>query len=194
MGMVTLFTDASVHPQLGTAGWGAWIKGDGRNSKTFSGPLATNTDPREPRFQGSPNKAELLAMSEALQAAHADGYLKEDDNLLMMQTDSAAAIAILLAAIPTARFSPHADGLQTIGPRGRPDFTCPIEDRAVKHIQYRLLTINPWGQTSLLLRHVKGHKQGEKRQWVNRECDRLAYNAAVVAAGKSFMAKRGQRQ
>lgn len=193
MGMVTMFTDASVHPQLGTAGWGAWIKGDGRNSKTFSGPLATNNDPREPRFQGSSNKAELMAMSEALQAAYAAGYFTADDNLLMMQTDCSAAIALILAAIPRARFSAHADGLQQVYPRSMENI-CRHERAALNHISYRLLTINTHQETLLTLRHVKGHKNGSNRQWVNRECDRLAYNAAVHAAGCSHMARRGQRQ
>lgn len=193
MGMVTMFTDASVHPQLGTAGWGAWIKGDGRSSKLFSGPLMTNSDPREPRFQGSSNKAELMAMSEALQAAHAAGYFTEQDNLLMMQTDCAAAISLILAALPKARFSPHPDGMQDIQPRSMAN-ACQFEKNALSHISYRLLTINPWHETYLTLRHVKGHKNGSNRQWVNRECDRLAYNAAVAAAGQNHLAKRGQRQ
>lgn len=192
MGMVTMFTDASVHPQLGTAGWGAWIKGDGRTSKTFSGHLATNSDPREPRFQGSSNKAELLAMSEALQAAYTAGYFTEDDNLLMMQTDCSAAIALILAALPRARFSAHADGLQQVYPRSM-EGICHHEKAALNMIGYRLLTINTHQEMLLTLRHVKGHKNGSNRQWVNRECDRLAYNAAVRAAGMDHMVNKGHR-
>lgn len=192
MGMVTLFTDASVHPQLGTAGWGAWIKGDGRNSKTFHGPLATNNDPRELRFQGSSNMAELMAMSEALQAAYAAGYFNDEDSHLMMQTDCSAAIALILTAIPRSRFSPHADGLQQVFPRAMVDINR-HEREAVQAISYRLLTINSHQETLLTLRHVKGHKHGSNRQWVNRECDRLAYNSAVHAAGQFHMLRKGQR-
>lgn len=136
--------------------------------------------------------AELMALSEALNAACAAGYFTEDDSHIMMQTDCSAAIALILTAIPRARFSPHQDGLQEIYPRSIQGINR-HEREAASAIGYRLLTINTYRETLLTLRHVKGHKSGSNRQWVNRECDRLAYNAAVHAAGKFHMLKKGQR-
>lgn len=179
MALVTLFTDASVYPQLGTAGWGAWVKGDERESQMQGGFLHTNSDPREPRFQGSSNMAELAAISEAMTWLDHSGYLTPQDTALLVQSDCLAALQAIKGFIPHTGWSPHRDGVQELGPR---KVSSRYEEDALKSINFRMLTFNPRGRISLILRHVKGHRNGPNRQWVNTQCDRIAGEHARRAA------------
>lgn len=174
--LVTLFTDASVRHTLSAAGWGAWCRGDNRQSRTFSGMLGAPGPDGRTVFTGHSNTAELLAVTHAMEALHRSDYLVPADDVVMVQSDCLGALAILGTHL-NARFSSHPEGSQFL-PR-RQKGLIRLEKAAVARIENVLKERG----MSLVVRHVKGHTEGDGRNWVNRECDRLANLAAEAAAG-----------
>lgn len=158
---LTVFTDASMCPKTGAAGWGAWAKrNDWREGWLFGGPM------REP-FATS-NDAELCAVANALSALRKEGCLA-DVTLAMVQSDSTAALAIL-ARKGLARLAPHAHGA-TINVAAVRLHLASETQLAALDVIGRLLS-----ETSLrlLVRHVRGHRRFTSRGWVNEQCDRIA--------------------
>ena len=152
---VTIFADASVDHESGAAGWACWIKGDGSNSVLHSGAF------REP--VGNSTNAELAALANALAVAKAIGQLR---GRVMLQSDCSAALA-MIRTIAGAEDSPAERGLRVGKWRKKPE---KMYRPAVKVIQS---VIQDTG-IKLVVRHVKGHQAGGGRNWVNRQCDRLA--------------------
>ena len=155
---LTVFADASHCPETFAAGWGAWAKGDGwPTGVTFGGEIKARVI--------NSAEAEMAAMANALVRLHNRGVLAHLD-LVMLQSDCLRALQLLLQSVPRAESSDHRDGAQV---RQVPLSPTPMEQRGIDVILDVL-----GGCRSILLRHVKGHKAGEGRQWVNRTCDDIA--------------------
>lgn len=170
---LTMFSDASVLPVVSLSGWGFWIKGDGRDSMYAGGPLQT--------FDPSSTVAELEAMANGLACAKAAGYFRATDATIMLQCDSADALAILRYLRPALTESRHKDSHPLPNRRKKP------MERQIVAARHVLAVLDECGLVPVL-RHVRGHKQGDGRNWVNRLCDGLAKKGAktrkvVTSAG-----------
>jgi ribonuclease HI len=153
---VTIFADASVDARTGAAGWGAWIKADGIDSISHLGSL------REAITDVS--RAELYAIANALVVARACKVLSGH---VLVESDCAHALAMLLKAFPGAIDNPAAGGLR-VGPRRR---GIPSEAKPAIKIIRAIVAEN---RITLAVRHVRGHRPGDGRNWVNRACDKIA--------------------
>ncbi len=153
---MTIFADASFCPNTGAGGWGAWIKADGP-SIVVGGPL-------KGRVPGN-NTAELYALARAVMEAGARRLFEVAD-VVMLQSDSLYALGHLMNIGGQDRPAPD-------GARAAPLEAPPTHYEGVALERIKSLI----GERPLLVRHVKGHKSGGGRQWVNRECDRLARDA-----------------
>ena len=161
---VTMFTDASVFPNYKRSGWGCWIKGDGRESMSFGGPLQN--------FHPDSVVAELEAIANGIVIAKDRGYFQPDDKVIMIQSDSAFALACLLKARPSIVQSRHEDGAKVIARRKK------LGPRLLAPATAIIDTLDEL-EMHAVIRHVRGHKSGNGRQWVNRLCDRLAKQGAL---------------
>lgn len=155
--MITIFTDASHCPNTNAAGWGAWAKRDGwPQGIVIGGPIRTEVL--------NSGEAEIAAMANALSR-----LVKEDllpvGQTIMLQADSHRALQVVAGAIPEAKVHQHADSVPWTGTA-----IClsPLEKRAAAVIKEMTA-----GRT-IYLRHVKGHRGGGGRNWVNRTCDQIA--------------------
>ena len=160
---LTMFSDASVFPRDRVSGWGFWIKGDGRDSMYAGGPLRA--------YSENTTVAELEAMANGLSCAKAAGYFADGDQVIMLQTDSTDALGCLRYLRPALAESKHEDSHPIPNRRKRP---APRQLAAAKHV----IAILDEFELIAVLRHVKGHKTGGGRNWVNRLCDRLAKDGA----------------
>lgn len=156
--LLTLFADASHCPKTKAGGWGAWAKrADWNNGRLFSGPIVNQV----------PNSgvAEMHAIMHAIEemdAQNAFGGI----NAVMIQSDSARSLAYLLKHVPGARLHQHADSANI----GNASYASKSEAKAFR----RIADVIAKHELHLIVRHVRGHKPGEGRQWVNEQCDRLA--------------------
>src|SRR6202008_2051905 len=91
---VTIFADASHDHKARVAGWGAWIKADGRSSITcgaaMKGAVASTTE------------AELCALANALTVARLRGVLSRRC-VVMMQSDAWLHSPSSAARFPTSK-------------------------------------------------------------------------------------------
>lgn len=160
---VTMFTDASVLPLVKSSGWACWIKGDGRDSASFHGKLRS--------YHPDSTVAELEAIANGLLTAADFGYFRPEDSLIMIQTDSVHALACLRKIRPDIEIRNHAEAATIITRRKKlhPRLQAPV-DVIVDALDNLKL--------NAVVRHVRGHKEGRGRQWVNRHCDQLAKEAA----------------
>lgn len=157
---VTIFADASCFHLTGKAGWGAWAKGDDRKSASWGGPL---------EFHEDVAVLELRALANMIEVLIENRYLVEADRAVMLQSDSTTALGLIKRHIPSSVESRHREGV-AITNRKKPN--PPGSDVELARIAKML------SGRMVILRHVRGHTQGEGRQWVNRLCDRLAKDGA----------------
>lgn len=158
MSVVTVFADASHCPRTKSAGWGAWAKGDGwERGQTFGGEIRSTVL--------NAAEAEMAAMANALARLHNRGQL-QGLRRVMLQSDCLRVLQLILQAIPRAEPSNHKDGAP-VEPQKLA--MSPMERKGVEIIIDVLADCE-----SILLRHVRGHRPGEGRQWVNRVCDDIA--------------------
>mgnify|MGYP001806228300 CR=1 FL=1 len=159
--MLTLFTDASLCGQTCAAGYGAWAKRDDMKAgETFGGEIIERVT--------SSSEAELYAVAHALDLLHKKGLLHLPTKTVMVQSDSVRALQAILQCVPGASETRHRQS-RLQGPLLPHRLKLnPIERGAIFIIQDALRHVRP------LVRHVKGHQQGDGRNWVNRECDRIA--------------------
>jgi ribonuclease HI len=167
---LTMFSDASVFPNEKISGWGFWLKGDGRESMFAGGPLRA--------FDANTTVAELEAMANGLACAKASGYFADGDQVIMLQTDSTDALGCLRFLRPDLAESKHENSHPIPPRRKRP---APRQLAAAQHV----LAILDEFELVAILRHVKGHKTGGGRNWVNRLCDRLAKDGANTLRAKA---------
>lgn len=156
--MVTVFADASHCHQTLAAGWGAWAKGDGwERGLTFGGPIKAAV--------ANAAEAEMAAMANAVVRLHNNGKL-DGIKRVMLQSDCLRVLQLILQAFPRADPSDHKDGAAVISTRLLPS---PMESKGLAVI-CEVLSDCP----TILVRHVRGHQNGDGRQWVNRVCDDIA--------------------
>lgn len=154
--VVTIFADASFHPQTRLSARGAWIKADAAEAITHGGAFTLQMD--------DATHAELAALANALTVAHAAGFLIGP---ALLQSDSLHALSMIMMTIPAARDYRHKKGLQVpMWRKAVPRSHMPM----IRHMQ----RIQAETGIALLLRHVKGHRPGGGRNWVNNLCDQIA--------------------
>jgi ribonuclease HI len=159
---VTIFADASHDGTARVAGWGAWIKADGRPSIACG---AAMKDPVRTTVE-----AELCALANALVVARLRGVLARRD-VVMLQSDCLVALAIIRGKIAGVADRPAAGGLE-VGEVRKMKLTS-LHAAAVDVIRDLVASLD----IALVTRHVRGHQHGGGRQWVNAEVDRIARRA-----------------
>jgi ribonuclease HI len=166
--MITIFADASHCPRTNAAGWGAWAKATGwPQGSSFGGPIRSTVL--------NSGEAEIAALTNAVIRAHNRGWLTDIPGV-MLQSDSLRTLQLVLQATPNASPSDHKDGAKIVAQKLLPS---PFEEKALTIITEVLLTI-----PTVLLRHVKGHREGNGRNWVNRTCDDIAKKHMAVERAK----------
>lgn len=162
--MITVFTDASFYEKTGQAGWACWIKHAGLATGIFDGGT----------FKGvqitKAQEAELCAIAKGISRA----LKASDDGAIMVQSDCLVALERIRKAVPSVRISDHKNGAPILMLKRMK--LSPVERVALTWIQ------KATEGRSLYLRHVYGHTSGAGRQWVNRECDRIAKQHAASSA------------
>jgi ribonuclease HI len=159
MNSATIIADASHCGQTGAAGWAGWIKSDGRKSILRSGPIKSKA--------ANAMEAELLAIANSLHVALQESYIASG-SLVMIQSDSMAALGIVRQAIPGVSDRRHAAGLPVARRRKQV-----LSDLSIKARDF-IAALVADNQLVVSVRHVKGHTEGGGRQWVNRACDAAA--------------------
>jgi ribonuclease HI len=159
---VTIFADASHDRSARVAGWGAWIKADGRQSITGGAAM------KAPVM--SSGEAELCALANALALARSRGAVARGD-VVMLQSDSLNALAIIRGKIDGVADRPAAGGLAVAAVKKMK--LSELHSAAVGVIGEIVATLD----VALVTRHVRGHRKGGGRQWVNAEVDRIARRA-----------------
>ncbi|TXH35257.1 MAG: reverse transcriptase-like protein [Rhodospirillaceae bacterium] len=150
---VTIFADASVDPKTKVAGWASWLKADGQRSVTVSGIV------KEP--VADVMHAELIAIANGLAVAKSRGLISRH---VMLQSDCSAALTAICMVIPRTIERPAPGGHQI-------DARAKITKRQRKGLK---VIAELLAGLEVSVRHVKGHKKGDGRNWVNRQCDGLA--------------------
>lgn len=169
--MLTLFTDASHCSRTGAAGWGAWFKRrDMPQGHMLGGEIACIVQ--------TSSEAEIHAIAQALDTLARRGWLHSPVDAVLLQSDSVRALQLILQCLPGTKESQHQhSSISTIITRNRLAAT-PIERGALFVIQDVLQ------HPQAIVRHVKGHQQGEGRSWVNRQCDAIARKHMQTARAK----------
>lgn len=159
---VTIFTDASVLHKHRVAGWGGWARGDGRGAVLHDGPVP---------FSANSTIAEAWAIALMIEHLVNTRYLTENDERLLIQSDSLQALEVLNHALPNSHATCRSETGSVINrAKSIPgNLHAPI-NRIAQHARAR---------TVVYLRHVKGHMGGKNaRSWVNEQCDTRARAAA----------------
>ncbi len=155
--LLTLFVDSSLCPQSLAGGWGAWaIREDWRKGILFGGQFGRGTSPRSSR------EAELCGIANALAALMKLDCL-DDVSRILVQCDCLQALEMIAGRLDRVTVSDHRDG-HGIKPGGM----------LASELELAALAAIEKAGKPLLVRHVYGHRKGENRQWVNRQCDTLA--------------------
>lgn len=159
-GRMTLFVDASFHPQSGAGGWGSWAIRDEWPQGVFQGgPI---------RFKAheidNSNTAELAGIALALWSHNQQGHLVDLDEV-MIQCDNVAALSCIHKRVPRTRIVTQR-GIFI----GKTSWNNPVVPIILDTIKSTLAS------TRVALKHVKGHSDPRKdgRSWVNMQCDREA--------------------
>jgi len=156
--LLTLFVDSSLCLQTWAGGWGAWaIRNDWQaGGMLFGGRFGRNTNPRTSR------EAELCGIANALAALQKLDHL-DDVERVLVQCDCLQALEMIAGRLDRVTVSNHPAGHGI-----RPNMMRPSEMETAA-----LASIEKAGKP-LLVRHVYGHRGGQNRQWVNRQCDAIA--------------------
>lgn len=153
---VTIFADASVDPKTKVAGWACWIKANGAESIIRGAPL------KKPVVDST--EAELSALANAVAVAAAVGVLSGH---VLLQSDSADALSCILWGVKGAIQSPARDGYSFQRRRRAPRKEYHAAIAAIDNARRKT-------GITIAVRHVRGHQEGDGRQWVNRKCDEVA--------------------
>lgn len=164
---ITMFADASVQPKIRSAGWGCWIKGDGRSAVSAGGHIQ--------EFTRDTSVAELEAILNGLSFAREQGYFLPADSSILIQSDCSPALAALRWLRPGIVVSAHADSAP-IHPRRK---QLRLREQSVVD---RIFNVTDGAGLTIAVRHVRGHTSGDGRNWVNRHCDKLAKKGARAGA------------
>lgn len=154
--MLTLFTDASYCHATRSAGYGAWAKATHwSKSVTFGGSL--------PRCASS-NEAEIIAISFALAKLRLEQYLV-GVRTIMIQSDSLRALDVIAHDLG-AIISNHLDGASM-------EYRANLVPNAVERAAIETI-MSARGSATLMVRHVRGHREKSSRERVNARCDHIA--------------------
>jgi ribonuclease HI len=160
---VTIFADASHDHRARIAGWGAWIKADGQPSITCGAAMKGRI--------GTTSEAELCALANALTVARLRAVLAPG-HVVMLQSDCVDALAIIRNRIAAVEDRPVTGGV-TVVPGKKKRKLSNIHSAAIAVIEGIVVSLD----ITLITRHVRGHRRGDGRQWVNGEVDRIARKA-----------------
>lgn len=156
---LTLFCDASFCPNTKVAGWGAWAKRmEWVEGALFGGAFKSVFD--------NNHEAELCAIANALFVLKEQGHLAGITQV-MVQSDSLRSLGLIKSKLPAAKIRDHVDGASI--------FKSDTKNMSEAESIGLSLIAKVWsGSFDLQLRHVRGHRHGPSRQWVNRQCDAIA--------------------
>lgn len=164
--LLTIFVDASYCQKTKVAGYGSWAKRrDWAIGRFGGGTVEGCKDAAE---------AELRAIAHALEAVE----MAADVECIMIQSDCLRALHLIRILVPDA-YASFQYGTAPIP-------TAPIAPS--NHERDSLHRIRDVGRR-IMLRHVKGHKEGDGRQWVNAQCDKVAKDWMRGARKKAQEAK-----
>jgi ribonuclease HI len=155
----TIFADAGFNGVTKSGSWGVWMKTDGMPSLSKGGPLLSVDTSVE---------AEMRALANALALARAARFAP-DGACVMIQSDCQAALSWVLGALPKNSCHRPAPGGVGVVP------TLRIGKALERSAGLRaFVQIATEAGLKIVVRHVRGHKAGDGRQWVNRHVDKLA--------------------
>lgn len=155
---MTLFCDASVCNRTGAAGWGAWVKrNDWERGRTFGAMFNSR--------HATAVEAELAGIATAVGLCRTEKLL-DGVNVLMIQSDCMHALSMIAGFVPGVGISNTAEAAQVT--RAKPTAKRTASDALSL---MKLSTIVAETGLIVTVRHVRGHKDGPGRPWVNRQCD-----------------------
>lgn len=158
MQWITVFADASFCPNTRCAGYGAWYKGDLMKSGIVIGGQL-------PRGLSNSGEAEAFAVCRALQHLWSADVLQPYEGL-MLQSDNLRILQLIASLFPKVTINNHSQAAKVS--KIEAPILSPAEKEALAGIRTSTASM------FVSVRHVKGHKNGEGRQWVNRVCDEKA--------------------
>ena len=160
MSFLTCFSDASLCSRSLACGWGGWaIREEWGRGRFYGGVSMLGAR--------NSNEAELVAVLHLLRALSAEGELATVSGV-MIQSDSIAMLAALMALVPGAEWRASKSDLDMADVDVRRTFS-PFERRHSQEIANLLY------MRFVYVRHVKGHTDNAAgRSWVNAQCDREA--------------------
>lgn len=161
VGLVNIFADASFNHRTGEGGWGAVLASPSGEWKEVSGVLENCPTSSE---------AEVRAMANGLESALTRNMLAPG-GIVMIQSDCAGALSILLGVIPGALYSKGVSDLDV-----RPARRLHVNMRASEGVAQitHLVTTH---RLKLMLRHNRGHAGSTNRGKISQRADRLANSA-----------------
>lgn len=175
----TIMADASFCSRSRVGGWAVWMIADGLPSAIFSGPFKT-----APRGSA---EAETMAIVNGMHVAVREGYVERGSEVLL-QSDCMVALGLIRQAIPSAVDRKHPAGAPT--PTVRKTKAARGAKDALAHL---VLVVTDLG-LQISVRHVKGHKEGRGRQWVNRQCDIAARREMRMARARKVQQGKPEEQ
>lgn len=160
MTRATIISDASYDHRADVAAWAGWVRADGRSARMFSAPIK--------RKIANSTQAEICAIANTLAAADAAGLI-DDGMEVMLQSDCTVALGWVLKLVPGVTERRHADSVAVTKVRKQKGMIgIPTEAAAV------IAKIAAARGLIITVRHVRGHKAGDGRQYVNRLVDKAA--------------------
>ena len=114
--------------------------------------------------------AEFLTLANAMYSANRLGMI-DDGAEILLQSDSAYALSIVLWAIPGSSERPHENSAAIIRIKNPK-----LKDDAKKAVEVIQAIVAARG-LKIACRHVRGHTDGAGRQYVNRAVDAAARKA-----------------
>lgn len=156
---VTVFADAPICSKTGAAGWGGWFKAASmERGQTCGGQLSA-------RLKTS-GEAEAQAIANTLAVVEGFGLLSTGATV-MLQSDSLETLSAIRGRL-NAEDRPAAKGC-SVSRRRRT-----VKSKPMAAALDFIGEVTKRHSLRLIVRHVRGHQSGDGRNWVNRECDRLA--------------------
>lgn len=167
--LLTLFVDASHCQKTKVAGYGSWAKRRDWPTGRFAGGVLGNCR--------NAAEAELRGVAAAL----AQVEIADDVDAIMVQSDCLRALQLIRIWIADAHASNNG--------ASAPIPTAPL--KPTEHERESLALIRAVNRR-LMLRHVRGHKDGDGRQWVNAQCDQVARSWMRGARKKALILRQEQ--
>ena len=160
MARATIISDASFDHRAAVAAWAGWVRADGRPAQVFSAPIKRRID--------NSTQAEICAIANTLAAADAAGLI-DDGMEVMLQSDSTVALGWVLKLVPGVTERRHAAGAPITRVRKQRGMTGIATEAAA--VIAKIATARG---LIITVRHVRGHKAGDGRQYINRLVDKAA--------------------